>query len=84
MKAISGPKLKPTDQGPLTGALKNLGFDETQVCFALGDVTMDADIPMRTGLQILEGWLTYDVACVISLLYIDYTTPSPNPVPPLM
>jgi len=31
MKAISGPKLKPMDQGTLTGALKDLGFDESQV-----------------------------------------------------
>jgi hypothetical protein len=56
MKAISGPKLKPTDQGPLTGTLKDLGFDESQVGCVLGDVVMVAD-PMRTGVQILEGWL---------------------------
>jgi len=31
MKAISGPKLKPMEQGPLTGALKDIGFDENQV-----------------------------------------------------
>jgi len=31
MKAISGSKLKPMVQGPLTGALKDLGFDESQV-----------------------------------------------------
>ena len=43
MKAISGPKLKPTDQGPLTGALKELGYDENQVGCTLGDVVMDAD-----------------------------------------
>ena len=36
MKAISGPKLKPTEQGPLTGVLKDVGFDESQVgCHAL-------------------------------------------------
>lgn len=54
MKAISGPKLKPTDQGPLTGALKELGFDETQVGCALSDVVMIAD-EMRTGVQVLES-----------------------------
>lgn len=53
MKAISGPKLKPTDQGPLTGALKDLGFDEDQVSCAPGDVVMVAD-KMRTGVQVLE------------------------------
>jgi len=31
MKAISGPKLKPTEQGPLTGALKEIGFNDSQV-----------------------------------------------------
>ena len=53
MKAISGPKLRPTDQGPLTGALKDLGFDEDQVSCAPGDVVMVAD-KMRTGVQVLE------------------------------
>jgi hypothetical protein len=38
MKAISGPKLKPTDQGPLTGVLKEVGFDESQVGYSLSDV----------------------------------------------
>ena len=27
-KAISGPKVSPTDQGELTGALKDLGFEK--------------------------------------------------------
>ncbi|KAF9645440.1 cytochrome-b5 reductase [Thelephora ganbajun] len=31
VKAISGQKLNPTDQGPLAGTLRDLGFDETQV-----------------------------------------------------
>lgn len=43
MEAISGPKLKPTDQGPLTGVLKELGYDENQVGCTLGDVVMGAD-----------------------------------------
>jgi len=43
MKAISGPKLKPMVQGPLTGVLKDLGFDEDQVGCALSDVVMVAD-----------------------------------------
>lgn len=43
MKAISGAKLKPTDQGPLTGVLKDLGFDENQVGCVRGDVVMAAD-----------------------------------------
>jgi len=34
MKAVSGTKLK-ADQGPLAGALKELGYDETQVGYAL-------------------------------------------------
>ena len=42
MKAISGPKLK-SDQGPLTGALKELGYDETQVGYTLSDVSVIAD-----------------------------------------
>lgn len=54
MKAISGPKLKPMDQGPLTGALKELGFDETQVGRALSDVVMTAN-QMRPGVQVLES-----------------------------
>ena len=53
MKAISGPKLKPTDQGPLAGALKELGYDENQVGCTFGDVVMNAD-RMRTGVQVLE------------------------------
>jgi len=53
MKAISGPKLKPMEQGPLIGALKDLGFDENQVGCPLGDVVLIAD-PMRTGVQVLE------------------------------
>ena len=43
MKAISGPKLKPTDQGPLTGTLKDLGFDENQVGCVQSDVVMATD-----------------------------------------
>ena len=43
MKAISGPKLKPMDQGPLAGTLKDLGFDESQVGCAMDDVVMVAD-----------------------------------------
>jgi len=31
MKTISGSKLKPMDQGPLTGVLKELGYYESQV-----------------------------------------------------
>ncbi len=31
MKAISGPKVSPKDQGELTGALKDLGYNEDQV-----------------------------------------------------
>jgi len=54
MKAISGPKLKAMDQGPLTGALKDAGFDESQVGCALGDVVILAD-RMRTGVQVLES-----------------------------
>lgn len=54
VKAISGPKSKPTEQGPLTGALKEIGFDESQVGCALDDVVIVAD-PMRTGVQILDG-----------------------------
>lgn len=52
MKAVSGPKLKPMDQGPLTGALKDVGFDESQVGCALSDVVILAD-QMRTGVQVL-------------------------------
>jgi hypothetical protein len=43
MKAISGSKLKPMDQGPLTGVLKELGYDETQVNSTSSDVMMIAD-----------------------------------------
>lgn len=43
MKAISGPKLKPMVQGPLTGVLKDLGFDEDQVGCVSSDVVMVAD-----------------------------------------
>ena len=52
MKAVSGPKLKPMDQGPLTGALKDVGFDESQVGCALSDVVILAD-QMRSGVQVL-------------------------------
>lgn len=55
MKAISGPKLKPTDQGPLTGALKELGYDETQVGCTLSDVVMSADQMRTQGVQVLES-----------------------------
>ena len=62
MKAISGSKPKPTEQGPLSGALKDIGFDESQVGYALSDVAIVAD-RMRTGVQILEDrGLAYDVA----------------------
>jgi hypothetical protein len=56
MKAISGPKPKPMEQGPLTGTLKDIGFDESQVSgvHALSDVVIVAD-RMRTGVQILDG-----------------------------
>ena len=54
MKAISGQKPKPMEQGPLTGALKDIGFDESQVGCAPGDVPMVAD-KMRTGVQVLES-----------------------------
>lgn len=54
MKAISGSKLKPMDQGPLTGVLKELGYDETQVGATSSDVMLTAD-RMRTGVQVLES-----------------------------
>lgn len=43
------------EQGPLTGALKDVGFDESQVGYALSDVGIVAD-PMGTGVQILDDW----------------------------
>jgi len=43
MKAISGPKLKPMVQGPLTGVLRDLGFDEEQVGCVPSDVVMVAN-----------------------------------------
>lgn len=57
MKAISGSKLKPMEQGPLTGALKDLGFDETQVSCtcAPSDVVMALIDETRTGVQVLES-----------------------------
>lgn len=82
MKAISGAKLKPTDQGPLAGALKDLGFDESQVCCAPSDVVMVAD-PMRTGVQILEGWLMTLLDIISIDLLIGHSL-SLNLVPPLM
>lgn len=53
MKALSGPKLKPTEQGPLSGALKDVGYDESQVGYAFGDVVIVAD-RMGAGVQILD------------------------------
>ena len=56
MKAISGPKLKPMEQGALTGVLKELGYDETQASPTSSGVgfVMIAD-RMRTGVQVLES-----------------------------
>ena len=31
MKAVSGPKVSPQDQGPVEGLLKDLGFEASQV-----------------------------------------------------
>jgi len=70
MKTISGPKLKPMDQGPLTGVLKEVGYDESQASSTSSGVVMVAD-RMRTGVQVLESLLR----CLISLhrLYLlDY------------
>jgi len=62
MKTISGSKLKPMDQGPLTGVLKELGYDESQASSTSSGVAMVTD-RMRTGVQVLESSLR----CLISL-----------------
>ena len=49
-KSVSGGKKSPSDQGELTGILKDLGYNEDQVCYENDDMLI-------LGLQVLDMYM---------------------------